>query len=229
MSEQYSMRIMATAVAQMHELNSVDRVRRWFYRTYRRAPPSRPSIRSWVRRFSTTGSVAHRNRSGRPRISQDITERVQELFESNPGTSIRAGAAVVGISRGSVYNILRRRLFLFPYKLQILQALSENDCQSRLNFTQYCRYRPEGFMQYLSKIVFFDECIFHLNGFVNKQNVRIWGESRPVQVNQASLNSASVMVWCAISKEKVIGPYFFESENVTAQTYRHMLMQYAFQ
>ena len=36
------------------------------------------------------------------------------------------------------------------------------------------------------------------------------------------------MVWCAISKTKIIGPYFFESGTGNGSTYRNMLIQYAF-
>ena len=36
------------------------------------------------------------------------------------------------------------------------------------------------------------------------------------------------MVLCGISKEKVIGPYFFQDQNVNGEDYRSMLIQYAF-
>ena len=82
--------------------------------------------------------------------------------------------------------------------------------------------------EYLSKIVFSDECIFRLNGSVNTQNVRIWGTKRPVEERQTLSHSPSIIVRCEISKGKVIGPYFFQDQNVNGENYRNMLIQYAF-
>ena len=42
------------------------------------------------------------------------------------------------------------------------------------------------------------------------------------------MQTSSGVVWCAIGKEKVIGPYFFENENVTGENYRNVLINYAF-
>ncbi len=39
---------------------------------------------------------------------------------------------------------------------------------------------------------------------------------------------SSLVLWCAISEERIIGLYFFENENVTRENYRTMLIKYAF-
>ena len=80
----------------------------------------------------------------------------------------------------------------------------------------------------LSKIVFSDECIFRLNGSINTQKVRIWGTERPVEGRQTFSHSPSIMVWCGIAKEKIIGPYFSQDQNVKGDNYWDMLIQYAF-
>ena len=36
------------------------------------------------------------------------------------------------------------------------------------------------------------------------------------------------MVWCGISEEKVIGPYFFQDQHVNGENYRNILIQCAF-
>ena len=36
------------------------------------------------------------------------------------------------------------------------------------------------------------------------------------------------MVWCAMRKEKVIGPHYFENENVNGENYRNIVINYAF-
>ena len=75
---------------------------------------------------------------------------------------------------------------------------------------------------------FFDECVFRLNGSVSTQNVRIWGTERPAEGRQTFSYSPSTMLWCGISKEKDIGPYFFQDQNVNGENYRKMLIEYAF-
>ena len=49
------------------------------------------------------------------------------------------------------------------------------------------------------------------------------GTERPNQVYETLHHSPSVTVWCAMSKSEVIGPYFFDNENVTGSTYKRML------
>ncbi|KAI5721907.1 hypothetical protein M8J76_000717 [Diaphorina citri] len=55
-----------------------------------------------------------------------------------------------------------------------------------------------------------DEAHFHLNGFVNRQNFRYWGAENPRELHEKPLHSPRVTVWCAVGKNTVIGPYFFE-------------------
>ena len=89
----------------------------------------------------------------------------------------------------------------------------------QLEFAQDVLTQSCGASEYLSKIVFSNECIFRVNGHVNKQNVRIWAKDQPTQVNQAPSNSPGFMVWFAIAKTKIIVPVFFENEIVTGASY----------
>jgi len=175
-----------------------------------------------------SGNVDHTGGNGRPSTSVETIEQVRQLFQDDSSLSIRAASAQLGIPRSTVHRILHKCLFLFPYKLQNLQDISEADKEKRLEFAHHCSSHSEGYSEYLSRIVFSDECMFRINGVVNKQNVRIWGTERPEEINPIVLNSPGVMTWCAISKGRIIGPYFFENENVTGETYRSMLIRYAF-
>ena len=53
--------------------------------------------------------------------------------------------------------------------------------EKRVLFARHCQNQHEGMSEYLSKIVFSDECIFRLYGSVNIENIRIWGIERPVE------------------------------------------------
>jgi hypothetical protein len=61
-----------------------------------------------------------------------------------------------------------------------------------------------------------DEAHFHLNGFVNKQNFRIWGLENPREIMQHESHPLYCTVWAGITSEEIIGPYFLEDEKSTS-------------
>ena len=71
------------------------------------------------------------------------------------------------------------------------------------------------------------EAHFHLNGYVNKQNLQFW----VLRIPEYQLNPLRCTAWCGIMADRIIGPYFFEdgdehAENVTGASYRTMLENY---
>ncbi|GFX12802.1 DUF4817 domain-containing protein [Trichonephila clavipes] len=72
-----------------------------------------------------------------------------------------------------------------------------------------------------------DEAHFWLNGYVNKQNCRIWSEANPQVYVETPLHSEKLTVWCALWAGGIIGPYFFkkdEGHNVTVNGDRYRAM-----
>ena len=57
-----------------------------------------------------------------------------------------------------------------------------------------------------------DETHFLLNGFVNKQNFRYRVVENPRILNEKKLHPQRVSVWCAIMCDRIVGPYFFETQ-----------------
>ncbi|GFX58574.1 DUF4817 domain-containing protein [Trichonephila clavipes] len=55
-----------------------------------------------------------------------------------------------------------------------------------------------------------DEAHFWLNGYVNKQNCRIWSEANPQVYVETPLHPEKLTVWCALWAGGIIGPYFFK-------------------
>ncbi|GFT71025.1 uncharacterized protein TNCV_204201 [Trichonephila clavipes] len=77
------------------------------------------------------------------------------------------------------------------------------------------------------RILFSDEAHFWLNGFVNKQNCRIWSEANPQVYVETPLHPEKLTVWCALWAGGIIGPYFFkhdEGHNVTVNGDRYTAM-----
>ncbi|GFV85766.1 putative transposable element [Trichonephila clavipes] len=72
-----------------------------------------------------------------------------------------------------------------------------------------------------------DEAHFWWNGYVNKQNCRIWSEANPQVYVETPLHPEKLTVWCALWAGGIIGPYFFktdEGHNVTVNGDRYRAM-----
>ena len=70
-----------------------------------------------------------------------------------------------------------------------------------------------------------------MNGFVNKQNCRIWGASNPHQYQESILYPEKLTVWCGLWSGGVIGPYVFRNERgqgvtVNGARYRSMITNF---
>jgi hypothetical protein len=70
-----------------------------------------------------------------------------------------------------------------------------------------------------------DEAYFYLCLPVNKQNDRIWSLEKPTDVIEKPLHDQKLLVWCAITTTKIIGPYFFK-ESVNQHNYLFMLKNF---
>jgi hypothetical protein len=75
--------------------------------------------------------------------------------------------------------------------------------------------------------VFSDEATFHVSGHVSRHNVRIWANERPHDFVEHARDSPEVDAWCALTRDRVIGPYFFAESTVTSHNYQDMLELFA--
>ncbi|GFS86104.1 DUF4817 domain-containing protein [Trichonephila clavipes] len=72
-----------------------------------------------------------------------------------------------------------------------------------------------------------DKVPFWLNGYVNKQNCRIWSEANPQVYVETPLHPEKLTVWCTLWAGGIIGPYFLkndEGHNVTVNGDRYRAM-----
>ncbi|GFV69882.1 uncharacterized protein TNCV_1982491 [Trichonephila clavipes] len=60
-----------------------------------------------------------------------------------------------------------------------------------------------------------DEAHFWLNGYVNKQNCRIWSEANPQVYVETPLHPEKLTIWCALWAGGILGPYFFKTIKTT--------------
>ena len=211
-------------------LGSIVGAQRAFRReTGSRAAPDPHTIRGWVARFRAQGSVARKPYTQRrPRHGQDV-DKIQRLIRRNPTLSLRRLARRTGIPKSTVRGVLRKRLQLHPYKLQLLTRLMRGDKAKRIRACRWLLGKLKG-RQFRRFLFMSDEAHFHLDGAVCKQNCRVWSDENPHAFQEKDLNPSRVTVWCALSRKEIIGPYFFEegaqTVTVTSVRYRAMLEQF---
>ncbi|GFU55379.1 hypothetical protein TNCV_200411 [Trichonephila clavipes] len=70
---------------------------------------------------------------------------------------------------------------------------------SRLNNAfKSCKYISKTMVDFHKRILFSDEAHFWLNGYVNKQNYRIWSEANPQVYVETPLHPEKLTVWCTL-------------------------------
>ena len=96
----------------------------------------------------------------------------------SPRRSVRRHSTAIGLSDRSVWRILHKDLNFHPYKIAIVQELSDRDMANR-------RISSEQLLEMLSDdgvintVLMTDEAHFRLSGYVNKQNNRYWAPENP--------------------------------------------------
>jgi hypothetical protein len=136
--------------------------------------PDKSTISCLVNCFLDTRSVQDRNHSGQPSVlSDDSLDDIHQTLLHSPWKSLRKLSLEIGSSYGSVHkaaNILK----LHPYHVHVMHELKEPDKEKWL---QYCRWFTHFIwwgVDILDKDFYIDEAWFHLSGYINSQNSRIW-------------------------------------------------------
>ncbi|GFW83649.1 putative transposable element [Trichonephila clavipes] len=152
-------------------LRNTYRTLRPFYRRQNR--PSEQLIRLTMERFRTTFTLIDNSHPQRCRTELDLC----------PST---------------LWKILRKDLGLRAYKIQLLQDLKPNDHQARRRFVEWAQNEIAVVPDFHKRILFRNEAHFWLNGYVNKQNCRIWSEANPQVYVETPLHPEKLTVWCAL-------------------------------
>ena len=175
--------------------NSITSTQRIYRRTHQESPPSRNSILRWVHNFREHGTVEIQSRSGRPSMTSEDERRMSNYFNRPTRTSLRTAEIRLGLPRSSIQRVLRNRLHLFPDRLQIVQELEDRDYEARIAFSNWFIEKIELDASYLNRVIFSDECVFHVDGKLNKHNLRIWVSENPHETRKVSRDSAKPTVY----------------------------------
>ncbi|GFU67380.1 uncharacterized protein TNCV_640801 [Trichonephila clavipes] len=77
-------------------------------------------------------------------------------------------------------------------------AIHQNDHQARRRFVEWVQNEIAVVPDFYKRILLSDEAHFWLNGYVNKQNCRIWSEANPQVYVETPLHPEKLTVWCAL-------------------------------
>ncbi|GFU48634.1 putative DD41D transposase [Trichonephila clavipes] len=108
-----------------------------------------------------------------------------------------------------------------------LEALHFKYDQARRRFVEWAQNEIGVVPDFHKRILFSAETHFWFNGYVNKQNCRIWSEANPQVYVETPLHPEKLTVWCALWADGIIGLYFFkndEGHNVTVNGDRYRAM-----
>ncbi|GFT47167.1 uncharacterized protein NPIL_119611 [Nephila pilipes] len=75
----------------------------------------------------------------------------------------------------TVYKVIKARLRLHAYKLQIVQVLEQEDRPRKMAIATDLLRRIEDDAEFLYPIMFFNEACFHLSDIVNRHYLCKWG------------------------------------------------------
>jgi hypothetical protein len=133
-------------------------------------------IHNWVSNFRQTGFVLKWKSTGWPRTATE-RETVRASTQQSPWCSARKHVDTLWLS--DAWRILHRDFRMYPYKIVVVQELSERDCETH---TILCRELLQN-VPHTAVLLFTDEAYFHLSGTVNKQNFRHWSHNNPRELH----------------------------------------------
>ncbi|GFU03147.1 hypothetical protein TNCV_2720621 [Trichonephila clavipes] len=86
----------------------------------------------------------------------------------------------------------------FFYSKDNLVALHFKYDQAGRRFVEWAQNEIAVVPDFHKRILFSDEAHFWLNGYVNKQNCRIWSEANPQVYVETPLHPEKLTVWCTL-------------------------------
>ncbi|QQP37612.1 Putative DD41D transposase, partial [Caligus rogercresseyi] len=199
-------------------VKNVHRLLRPYYGRHNR--PCESTIRAVITKFRTKFTLLDIKPSTRMRTvrTEENIAAVASSVNENREMSIRRRSQQLGLCYSTTWKILSVDLGLKAYKIQLLQELKPNDLPQRLMFGEWALEQLDENPLFYRKIVFSDEAHFWLNGYVNKQNCRIWSDEQPHAINELPMHPEKTTVWCGLWAGGIIGPFFFKDDrgrNVT--------------
>lgn len=161
------------------------------------------------------------------RISARTTHENQEIdilgmFETNGRLSVREVSDALSCSPSFVFKVLKKHKYK-AFKIKPVQNLHEGDAVRRYNFCQWLTQNCQNNSSFLGNIIWSDESNFSNKQKFNRKNTHVWSTNTPHATAPIETQARfSTNVWCAVTKDKIYGPYFYAG-TLTAARYLELL------
>jgi hypothetical protein len=83
----------------------------------------------------------------------------------------------------------------------------------------------EDWPKLFENIVWSDEAVLHIGGYVNRHNCHYWSAHGPEVTMEKLQSRPKVTVWCGMTATRIIGPYLLR-DTMNAEHYLQMLEDY---
>ncbi|GFT55029.1 integrase_H2C2 domain-containing protein [Trichonephila clavipes] len=165
---------------------------------------SDPIVKAFYAAHKSTGSLLSNEHPGGAAFTKDLFEH--EFNEPEPLTPSHMilGRRVNSLPPARLNfdsNLSNRKVLIKSCQVIYSQfglAIHQNDHQARHRFVEWAQNEIAVVPDFHKRILFSDEAHFWLNGYVNKQNYRIWSEGNSQVYVETPLHPEKLTVWCAL-------------------------------
>lgn len=141
-------------------------------------------------------------------IDVALEEAVLRDLYADPTTSLRRLALRHGISKFSVWKILKKE-GLHPFHYQRVQNLQIGDARPRCIMSTWILGNIRRDPEFTRRILWMDEARFTHTGITNFRNLHTWAHDNPYLVRPSNFQDQfSINVWAAVLDDQLIGPVF---------------------
>ena len=182
--------------------------------------PSGKVIKRCVKNFYATGNISPLKQSRRPTTAwmlQNI-QLVKDIVEANPKASVQRIAQQVGICQRSTHAILKKDMSLKSYKIQVIQKLEPQDYEKRKPFASWFINQCEVNPNLQRRLVCQMKHTFVLIVPLTSETVEFGLNIIHKLSSQHLFTLRRITVWCAVTAQEIIRPYFFEDHSGNAVT-----------
>lgn len=225
MADRLTLTERAQLAARYEVWRSVVAVQRWWRSKHGpRSQVDPKTIKNCHSKLMITGSVADASKTGRPSTTHatNTVEMVREMFTQSPGKSTRQAARECGLSRYTIRTVLKKELQWRAWKPHYCQFLSAEDCDIRSEYAEVMLAWHEQWPALFHNIIWSDESVFRVGGFVNRHNCHYWAGEDPKMPTEKLQTRPSVTVWCGMTSDQLLGPIILR-DTMNAERYLAML------
>jgi hypothetical protein len=106
-----------------------------------------------------------------------------------------------------------------------VQQIFSEDCDICIEFSEIMFGWKEDWLELFDNILWSDEAVFHVGGFVNRHNCHYWGDQDPGMTIEKIESQPKVVVWCGLISTRFVGPYLL-CNTMDGERYLEMLQNY---